>query len=107
MVSSLADVLNTIVGEQLNKYIEDNKLNILGEPLPSENVESKTLEEGSYRFDFDMAIAPEVKMEINAEDKIPYYTVTATAKAIKERKSQILKQYGELRTVEAAKKMIS
>ncbi len=102
--SALADVLNTIVGEQLNKYIEDNKLNILGEPLPSENVESTTLEEGSYRFDFDMAIAPEVKMEINAEDKIPYYTVTATAKAVKERKSQILKQYGELSTVEAAKK---
>jgi trigger factor len=51
-----------------------------------------------------MAIAPEVKMEINAEDKIPYYTVSATAKAVKERKSQILKQYGELRAVEAAKK---
>lgn len=101
--SALADVLNTIVGEQLNKYIEDNKLNILGEPLPSENVESTTLEEGSYRFDFDMAIAPEVKMEINAEDKIPYYTVTATAKAVKERKGQILKQHGELRAVKSAK----
>ena len=34
-----------------------------------------------------------------------YYTVSATTKAVKERKSQILKQYGELRAVEAAKKM--
>ncbi|NLX40481.1 MAG: trigger factor [Bacteroidales bacterium] len=102
--SALAEILNTIVGEQLNKYIEENKLNILGEPLPSENVESTPLEEGSYRFNFDMAIAPEVKMEITAEDKIPYYIVSATAKAVKERKSQILKQYGELCTVEEAKK---
>lgn len=102
--SALAEILNTIVGEQLNKYIEENKLNILGEPLPSENVESTPLEEGSYRFNFDMAIAPEVKMEITAEDKIPYYIVSATARAVKERKSQILKQYGELCTVEAAKK---
>ncbi len=102
--SALAETLNSIVGEQLNKYIEENKLNILGEPLPSENIESKQLEEGAYRFDFDMAIAPEVKMEINAEDKIPYYTVTATAKAVKERKQQILKQYGDLRNVERAKK---
>ncbi len=102
--SALAETLNSIVGEQLNKYIEENKLNILGEPLPSENVESKQLDHGAYRFDFDMAIAPEVKMEINAEDKIPYYTVTATAKAVKERKQQILKQYGDLRNVERAKK---
>ncbi len=101
--NALAEILNTIVGEQLNKYIDDNKLNILGEPLPSENVDNSPREEGAYRFDFDMAIAPEVKMEINADDKIPYYTVTATAKAVKERKGQILKQHGELRAVKSAK----
>ena len=70
------DTINKVVGEELYKYIKDNKINMLGEPLPSAKQEAQDLEkEPPYTFYFDIAVAPELKVELTSKDKLPYYGI--------------------------------
>ena len=70
------DAINKIVGEQINKYIADNKINMLGQPLASEAQQPQDLEkEGPYTFIFDIAVAPEFEIELTSKDKIDYYDI--------------------------------
>lgn len=73
----LAEEINKLVSENLYGYIRENKLNILGEPLPNETEQKEinfdTQEE--FEFCFDVAFAPEIKVELSKNDKIPYYQV--------------------------------
>ena len=70
------DAINKVVGEELYKYIKDNKINMLGEPLPSAKQEVQDLEkEPPYTFYFDIAVAPELKVELTSKDKLPYYDI--------------------------------
>ena len=70
------DAINKVVGEELYKYIKDNKINMLGEPLPSAKQEAQDLEkEPPYTFYFDIAVAPEIKVELTSKDKLPYYDI--------------------------------
>ena len=70
------DAINKVVGEELYKYIKDNKINMLGEPLPSAKQEAQDLEkEPPYTFYFDIAVEPELKVELTSKDKLPYYDI--------------------------------
>ena len=70
------DAINKIVGEQINKYIADNKINMLGQPLASEAQQPQDLEkEGPFTFIFDIAVAPEFEIELTSKDKIDYYDI--------------------------------
>ena len=70
------DAINKVVGEELYKYIKDNKINMLGEPLPSAKQEAQDLEkEPPYTFYFDIAVAPELKVELTSKDKLPNYDI--------------------------------
>ena len=70
------DTINKVVGEELYKYIKDNKINMLGEPLPCAKQEAQDLEkEPPYTFYFDIAVAPELKVELTSKDKLPYYDI--------------------------------
>ena len=72
-----ADAINKVVGEQLQQYIRDNKIQMLGEPLPLEQHEAQDLEKDStFTFKFDIAVAPEFTCELSASDKIDYYNIT-------------------------------
>ncbi|MCK9626422.1 MAG: hypothetical protein M0R23_08195 [Bacteroidales bacterium] len=102
--SALADTINTIVTDQINNFIEKNKLNVIGEPLPNENEAKNDWDkEGDFTFDFDIALAPKVEFTLSAEDKVPYYDVTVTAKAQNDYKSSLLKQFGTLENAEESK----
>ena len=101
---ALAEVLNTQVSEQIQNFIESKKLDIIGEPLPSEKEEKNDWDNpDTFSFSFDIALAPKLEFTVSAEDKIPYYQVNATAKALKDYKASLLKQYGTLETGKAAK----
>ncbi|MBR5735559.1 MAG: trigger factor [Bacteroidales bacterium] len=99
---ALADAVNTVVSQQIGKYIEDNKLNVIGEPLPSEDQENTPEEGDSFTFNFDLGVAPEVTVDVTSEDTIPYYTVTVSAKAVSDYKDNLLKQYGNMESGDAA-----
>lgn len=74
--SAKMDAINKLIGEQIYKYMQDNKIQMLGEPLPSEKQEAQDLEKPApYTFAFDIAVAPEFKIELNGHNKIDHYTI--------------------------------
>lgn len=75
-ISILAEEVNKVLQEALFGYIRDNKVNMLGEPLPTEENNNVELKEGeSFTFKFDLAIAPEFEVSLSKDDKINYYNV--------------------------------
>ncbi len=80
------DAVNKFVGEQLYKYIQDNNIQMLGEPLPSAKQETPADIEkpAPYTFVFDIAVAPEINVTLDGRNKIDYYTIKADDKLINE-----------------------
>ena len=101
---ALGESVNDVIAEALNNFIKENNLNVLGEPLPSENgPQNEWVDGNDFTFKFDLAQNPEISFELAKEDEVVYYTITATEAAKKEMKENILKQYGSLEEGEAAK----
>jgi trigger factor len=77
------DTINKLLGEEIYKYVNDNKIQMLGEPMPSEKQEQVDIEkEAPYEFKFDIAVAPEFTVELTEKDKIDYYDIQADDKLI-------------------------
>ena len=77
------DVINKALGEQIYKYVRENNIQMLGEPLPAENQEPVDIEgEAPYVFKFDVAVAPEFKIALNGKNKINYYNIEVDDKLI-------------------------
>ena len=77
------EAINKLVGQQIYKYVQDNNIQMLGEPLPSEKQEPADLENGtSFTFMFDIAVAPEFKVTLNGRDKVDYYNITVDDKIL-------------------------
>lgn len=77
------DEINKLLGEQIYKYVKDNNIQMLGEPLPSDKQEPVDMEkEAPYTFMFDIAVAPEFNAELTGDDTIDYYTITVDDKII-------------------------
>ena len=92
----LADVLNKKVGEGLQKHIEDNKLQILGDPLPNREQGNVDLDhEEIFTFAFDIAVAPEFDAKLNGKNKIPEYTIEATEEMINKQVEAYTNRFGE------------
>ena len=77
------DAINKMLGEKLYEYIRENKIQMLGEPLPSEQQEQLDFEsDAPLTFKFDIAVAPEFKAELTGKDKVDYYNITVDDKLI-------------------------
>ncbi len=77
------DVVNKLLGEKLYEYVRENKIQMLGEPLPSEQQEQLDFESDQpLVFKFDIAVAPEFKAELTGKDKIDYYNISVDDKLI-------------------------
>lgn len=89
------DTLNKFVGEKIYTYIKDNKIQMLGEPLPSEKQEPVDIDkDGPYTFMFDIAVAPEFKIELNGDTKLAYYNIKADDKLIDQQVDMFASQLG-------------
>ena len=77
------DVVNKMLGEKLYGYVQDNKIQMLGEPLPSEQQEQLDFEgDKPLVFKFDIAVAPEFKAELTEKDKIDFYDIKVEDKLV-------------------------
>lgn len=73
----MVEEVNKLVSEGLNNYITENKINVLGYPLPNEE-KSKQINfdsQSDFDFYFDIAVSPEVNIELNDEISVPYYNI--------------------------------
>ena len=99
----LYESVNHLVGEQLDNFIRDEKIRVVGEPLPSEDQPQIEWKVGNdFTFKFDLAQTPELNFEVGEGDKIPYYEINVTEDAKKAMKAQMLQQYGSLQEGKAA-----
>ena len=77
------DVVNKMLGEKLYEYVRENNIQMLGEPLPSEQQEALDFEgDKPLTFKFDIAVAPEFEAKLSGKDKIDYYHITVDDKLI-------------------------
>ena len=78
--SVMAEEINKMLSEAIHNYVQENHVEILGEPLPDEEkqqqVDFDTMED--FEFVFDIALAPEFDVTLSAEDKVDYYTIDVT-----------------------------
>lgn len=91
-----AEEVNKLVSEKLYAYIKENNLNILGEPLPSEDrqqdINFDTMEE--FSFAFDLALAPDFKVEISGKDTVDYYDIQVDDKMIEDQVKMYTRRAG-------------
>lgn len=93
----LYESVNALVGESLDNFINKEKIRIVGEPMPAEDQPQLNWVAGNdFTFKFDIAQTPELKFEVNKEDKIVYYDINITAAEKKQAREQLLQQYGSL-----------
>lgn len=95
--SILAEEINKILSDELYKYIRENELNILGEPLPNET-EQKEIDfstEEDYEFIFDLGLAPAFEVELSKKDKIKYYQIQASDEMVENQLKSYTGRYGK------------
>lgn len=91
----LVDEVNKLIQDNLNKYLTEEKLDVLGNPLPKQqddfNWDAENLD-----FEFELGLAPEFEAPIKTKKAITQYKIVADKKMIDEQVERIGKQYGKL-----------
>ena len=99
----LAEEVNKILSKSLTGYIYDEKLNVLGEPLPNEE-KQPTIDwenQSDYSFVFDIGIAPAFEVKLDSETTIPYYSIAAGEDMISKQLDAYAGRSGENKVVDA------
>ena len=100
--AALAEEVNKLISKGLNDYIHDEKLNVLGEPLPNEEKQPAIDwdNQTDYSFVFDIGMAPEIVVNLDKEVKMPYYTIAAGDDMIEKQLDAYAGRLGENKVVE-------
>lgn len=97
-----AEEINNVVSENLVKYIEDNDLPILGQPLPNETeqpeIDFDTQDE--FEFSFDIGLAPEFEVTLDGKDKVTYYEIEVTDEMIDNQIKSYTSRFGKYEQVD-------
>lgn len=100
--SVLVEEINKMVFSELNKYITDNKIHVLGEPIPSEKQDLIDFDsQESFNFAFDLAIAPEVSVNLSTDTTIPAYVIDIDEAMVQEQILGTTSRFGTNEIVEA------
>ncbi|MBN2814693.1 MAG: hypothetical protein JXQ80_11495 [Bacteroidales bacterium] len=92
----LAEEINKVLAESLSKYLVDEKLNILGEPLPNADkpVNIDWDSDSEFEFAFDIGLAPELDIVVSEKDKIPYYIIAVDKDEIAKQVDRMATRFG-------------
>lgn len=96
-----AHVLNDEVFKAVLDYLRDNKIDILGEPLPKA-VEEINLTQKDYTFEYEVGIAPKLDIEVNKEIKVPYDIIEVDSKMLEEQDKALRARFGSQEPGEVA-----
>ena len=96
------DEINKIVTENIQKYITDEKIEILGDPLPKtdeqEKIDFDTQEE--FTFSFELGLAPVIELKLSKKNKVNQYEIIIDEKMKNDYLENYTRRYGELRKAE-------
>ena len=101
--SVLADELNKLLSEALQKHVVDNKLDVLGNPIPSETLEDSGDWDNpdAFTFHYEIGLAPELKLDLK-KAKFTRHTIPVDKKAIENRIKDMQRQHGKVNDVKEA-----
>lgn len=91
----LVDEVNKLLQESLGKYLNDEKLDVLGNPLPKQQ-DDIDWDADAFSFEFEIGLSPEFDIKLNGRKSIKHYTIVADDKMIDDQIKNIQKQYGQL-----------
>lgn len=98
-----AEEVNKILGHEIYKYIREQKINILGEPLPDEEkqpeVDFQTMDD--FTFVFDVALTPEFDGTLTKKDTVEYYTINVDDNMVEEQINAYAQRAGQYKKVDA------
>lgn len=98
------ETINKLLSDKLFSYIREEKLNILGEPLPNEQQQTQDIEnQDEFEFSFDVALTPEFKIELTDKDTIDYYEIEVSEEQIDQQVKALTQQAGHPEEVEEYK----
>src|SRR5690554_4664777 len=95
--SVMVEEINNMLSQNLTRYMMDEKLQILGEPLASAE-HQKPIDwekDEDFEFAFDVALSPEIEVSLSEEDKLNYFTIKVTDDMVNEQVEMIQSQMGE------------
>jgi len=97
-VSVMVDEINKILSESLQKYIADEKLDLLGNPLPKLDEQEKVDWENQtdFEFNYEVGLAPEFEVDLGAKYKLEYYKIKVSAKDVQRYIDDVAKRYGKM-----------
>ncbi len=96
------DEVNKIIGEGIYNYVKENNIQMLGEPMPSDKQLPQDLEgDGPFEFIFDIAVAPDFKIELTTKDKVNYYEIDVDDKLVDQKIDMFASRNGHYEKVEA------
>jgi len=93
----LVDEVNKLLSKKLSQYLVDEKLNILGEPLPNEE-QQKTISwetDENFEFTFDVALAPEINISLDKDNEFKFYKIAVSDEMISQQVEMAQSQLGE------------
>lgn len=102
--SILVEEINNLLSETLNKHLTDNKVEILGQPLPvlEDTKEFKWDNTDEFEFDYELGLAPAVDVKITSKDKFTEYNVKADEETLAARIKNIRRSYGKMTNPEVS-----
>ncbi|WP_342331436.1 trigger factor [Pedobacter sp. FW305-3-2-15-E-R2A2] len=102
--SILVEEINTLLSETLSKHLTDNKVEILGQPLPvmDDTKEFKWDNTDEFEFDYELGLAPEVDVKITSKDKFTQFNVKADEETLASRIKNIRRSYGKMTNPEVS-----
>lgn len=102
--SILVDEINKLLNDSLYKYLNENKIEVLGNPLPKADSSLSIDWDNQKEFEFlyEMGLTPKFDVELSAKDKFSYQTVKIDDELINKYVSDIAKRYGKVETVDVS-----
>ena len=97
----LVDEVNKLLQDALNKYLTEEKLDVLGNPLPKEQ-ENFDWDAENYTFEFELGLSPQFEVSLENKEPITHYKIVAGDEMIENQIKTVQKQYGKLISKEVA-----
>ena len=91
----LVDEVNKLLQDALNKYLTEEKLDVLGNPLPKPQ-DDLDWDSENFSFEFELGLAPEFEVDLKSKKAITHYNIVANDKMLDDQVEHIRKQYGKI-----------
>lgn len=91
----LTNVLDRLVGRAFTNYIVENKIDLLGEPMPSNDAPIDLKNQKEFEFTFDLGLAPEFELKLDKDIKVPYYNIEVSQEMVENQDKSNRKRFGK------------